>query len=88
MLSQYLEDKTAKKLINSDDLDRALIPFASTPFTSSVCYFISFTTQESFAMQEARKEATEKLLSLISDIEKNFPSKSETDISGIEDLYR
>jgi len=39
-------------------------------------------------MQEARKEATGKLLSLISDIEKDFPPKSETDIAGIEDLYR
>ncbi|OGX04264.1 MAG: hypothetical protein A3G87_05395 [Omnitrophica bacterium RIFCSPLOWO2_12_FULL_50_11] len=87
MLSQYLEDKTEKGL-NADDLDRALIPFASTPFTSSICYFITFSLQESSALQEARKEATGKLLSLISDIEKNFPPKSETDISGIEDLYR
>ena len=87
MLSQYLEDKTEKQL-NADDLDRALIPFASTPFTSSICYFISFSLQESSTMQEARKEATGKLLSLISDIEKDFPPKSETDIAGIEDLYR
>ena len=87
MLSQYLEDKTEKGL-NADDLDRDLIPFASTPFTSSICYFISFSLQESSTMQEARKEATEKLLSLISDIEKNFPPKSETDIAGTEDLYR
>ena len=87
MLSQYLEDKTEKGL-NADDLDRALIPFASEPFTSSICYFISFSLQESSTMQEARKEATGKLLSLISDIEKDFPPKSETDIAGIEDLYR
>ena len=87
MLSQYLEDKTEKGL-NSDNLDRALIPFTSTPFTSSICYFISFSLQESSTVQEARKEATGKLLSLISDIEKNFPPKSETDIAGIEDLYR
>jgi hypothetical protein len=86
MPSQYLEDKTEKGL-NSDDLDRALIPFA-TPFTSSVCYFISFTPQESSAVQEARKEATGKLLSLIGDLEKKFPPKSDTDISGIEDLYQ
>ena len=87
MLSQYLEDKTEKGL-NADDLDRALIPFASTPFTSSVCYFISFSPQESSIMQEVRKEATGKLLSLISDLEKNFPPRSETDTSGVEDLYR
>ena len=86
MLSQYLEDKTEKGL-NADDLDRDLIPFA-TPFTSSVCYFISFTPQESSAAQEARKEATGKLLSLIGDLEKTFPPKSDTDISGIEDLYQ
>ncbi len=86
MISQYLEDKTEKGL-NADDLDRALIPFAS-PFTSSICYFITFASQESSALQEARKEATGKLLSLISEIEKNFPPKSTTDISGIEDLYR
>ena len=87
MLSQYLEDKTENGL-NAADLDRTLIHFASTPFTSSTCYFISFSTQESSTMQEERKEAAGKLLSLISDLEKNFPPKSETDISGIEDLYR
>ena len=86
MLSQYLEDRTEKQL-NAGDLDRALIPFARTPFTSSVCYFISFSPQESSAAEGARKEATGKLLSLIGDLEKNFPPKSETDISSIEDSY-
>ena len=87
MLSQYLDDKTANSL-NAQDLDRGLIPFTSTPFTSSVCYFISFTPQESIKMQETRQDATRKLLSLIGDIEKNFPPKSDTDISDIEELYQ
>lgn len=86
MLSQYLEDKTAKGL-NAQDLDKGLLPFTSTPFTSSVCYFISFAPQESSAMQEVRRDATGKLLTLISDIEKNFPPKSDTDVSGIEEIY-
>ncbi len=87
MLSQYLEDKTEKGL-NADHLDRDLILFSLTPFTSSFCYFISFSPQESSTMQETRKGATAKLLLLINEIEKNFPPSSETDISGIEDLYR
>jgi len=87
MLSQYLEDKTEKSL-NADDLDRGLLSFASTPFTSSICYFISFSPQDSSTMQEAREEATGNLLSLISDLEKHFPPKPKTDISGVEDLYR
>lgn len=86
MLSQYLEDKTVKGL-NAQDLDRSLLSFTSTPFTSSVCYFISFVPQESGAMQEVRQDATAKLLTLINDIEKNFPPKSDTDVSGIEEIY-
>ncbi len=86
MLSQYLEDKTAKGL-NAQDLDRGLLPFTSTPFTSAVCYFISFVSQESAEMQVVRRDATGKLLGLINDIEKNFPPKSDTDVSGIEDIY-
>jgi hypothetical protein len=86
MLSQYLDDKTANG-INTADLDRELINFASSPFTSSVCYFISVSSEVSPALKEARKSITGQLLSLIGDLEKTFPPNPDTDISGIEEIY-
>ena len=87
MLPQYLEDKTERG-INVSDLDKRLIDFSSLPFTSSVCYFISVGAQASPALNQARRDATGKLLSLVSDLEKRFPPKSDTDISGIEEIYQ
>lgn len=87
MLPQYLEDKTAKG-INTRDLDRGLIDFVSSPFTTSVCYFISLTPEVAASFHEARKDATGRVLSLINDLERTFPPKPDVDISGIEEIYQ
>ena len=86
---QYLEDRTAKAFINTEDLDKELIDyFALSPFTSSVCYFISVRSSSSFNGHEAREGAAKKLLSFLGNLEKSFPPASDTDVSGIEDIYR
>ena len=87
MLPQYLEDKTEKR-INLGDLDRELINFVSSPFTSSVCYFISLSSEAPESFHEERKDAARRVLSLIKNLERTFPPKPDTDVSGIEEIYQ
>lgn len=88
MFQESLEDRTAKSFIDMNSLDKDLIDFAMSDFTSSVCYFISVRPSVPSNFAQIRQGATRRLLSLLSDLERSFPPQSDTDVSGIEEIYR
>lgn len=84
-------------ILNAENLDSKLIipshsctasttfiDAVSMPFTSSEYYFITLPLRTSI---QARRVASEKVISLINDLEKTYPPSSNTDTSGIEKIY-
>ena len=80
-------DNQVREAININELDKELMDFSAIPFTTSACSFVIIVPENGTDFSTDRMHATEEVLSLINKIESTYPPPSDTDISGIEEIY-
>lgn len=85
MIIENYENKLREE-VNVNELDKELISFSTLPFTTSFC-IINSNEETNANREQIRQNATNKVLSLIADIERSFPPQPDVDVTGIEEIY-